>query len=204
VALNNTFGYGYNEVAYQICSPSTNVYDPNFAGTRKYDVAKAKQLLTEAGYPNGFKTRLIAQGTAARDKMVAVQAFLSKIGIQCDLEFPEAAQMSAYTIAPSGWKNGLLYTYIFEWPNYNYGMNLWFGVTTAWFASLKKPDGWKEALAASLATREPDKAIIQKMIRTFYDDNTVITLDYPAQLTAITDNVQDSGIYTRITAVQIS
>ncbi len=197
VALNNTFGYGYNEVAYQICSPSTNVYDPNFAGTRKYDVAKAKQLLADAGYPNGFKTRIISQGVgSARDKIIAIQAYLKAVGIQCDLEFPEAAQMNTYAVGT--WHNALLSQYIFEWPNFNYGLNLWFGVPTAWFQSLKKPDGWKDMLTASLQTKEPDKTLMQKMIRTMYDDCTVITLDYPAQLTATTTNVKDAGIYTRI------
>lgn len=198
VALNNAFGYGYNAVAYQICSPSINVYDPNFAGTRKYDVAKAKQLLTEAGYPNGFKTRIIAADTSNRDKVIAIQSFLSKVGIQCDLEFAGAGQMSAYTISSAGWHNGIVYGYIFEWPNENYGLNLWYGVPTSWNQSLKKPDGWKEALGASLATKEPDPVLMKGLIRMFYDDATVITLDYPAQLIAVTNNVHDTGIFTRI------
>jgi peptide/nickel transport system substrate-binding protein len=197
VALNNTFGYGYNAVAYQICSPSTNVYDTNFAGERKFDVAKAKELLKEAGYPNGFKTKIISSGQGtARDKVVAIQAFLAKVGIQAEMEFPEAAQMNTYAVGT--WKNALLSQYIFEWPNFNYGLNLWFGVPTAWFQSLKKPDGWKDMLTTSLQTKEPDKTIMQKMIRTMYDDCTVITLDYPAQLTVTTNNVKDAGIYTRI------
>jgi peptide/nickel transport system substrate-binding protein len=198
VALNNAFGYGYNGVAYQICSTSESVYDPNFAGERKYDVAKAKQLLSEAGYPNGFKTRIISAVTGNRDKIIAIQSMLSKVNINCDLEFAEAGQMNAYTLAGAGWKNALVSGYIFEWPNMNYGLNLWFGVPSAWYPSLKKPDGWKEALGASLATKDPDPTIIKKLIRTFYDDATVITLDYPAQLTAVTNNVKDSGIYTRI------
>jgi peptide/nickel transport system substrate-binding protein len=198
VALNNAFGYGYNEVAYQICSPSESVYDKNFTGARVYDTAKAKQLLAQAGYPDGFKTRIIAQDTVNRDKIVAIQAYLAKVGINCDLEFAGAGQMSAYIIGGAGWHNALVYGYIFEWPNENYGLNLWFGVPTAWYPSLGRPDGWKDALAASLVTPEPDPTMIKKLIRMFYDDCTAITLDYPAQLTATTQNVQDSGIYTRI------
>ena len=197
-ALNNAFGYGYNEVAYQICSPSESVSDPNFAGKRVYDVAKAKQLLTQAGYPNGFKTRIIAQDNTNRDKVLAEQSYLSKVGIQCDLEFAAAGQMSAYIIGGAGWHNALVVGYIFEWPNENYGLNLWFGVPTAWYPSLGRPAGWKDNLAASLATPEPDPTLIKKLIRDFYDDCTVITLDYPAQLTATIQNVQDSGIYSRI------
>jgi peptide/nickel transport system substrate-binding protein len=195
-AMNRTFGYGYSQAAYQLPSPSTNVYDPNFSA-RKYDTAKAKQLLAEAGFPNGFKTRLIALGSgSARDVMVTIQSYFEKVGIQAELEFPEPARMTQYTMGT--WKNALIYQYIFEWPNYNYGLNLWFGVPTSWFQSLKKPDGWKEGMTASMATKEPDKAMMQKLVKSAYDDAMVITLNYPAQLSAVTANVRDTGIYSRI------
>lgn len=195
-ALSRTFGFGYTQAAYQLPSPSTNVYDPDFAG-RKYDIAKARQLLAEAGYPNGFKTRLISSGAGnTRDIMVAIQSYLDKVGIQAELEFPEPAKLVQYTMGT--WKNALIYQYIFEWPNYNYGLNLWFGVPTAWFQSLKKPEGWKEAMAASLVTTEPDKGMMQKLVGMAFDDAMVIPLSYPAQLSAVTNNVRDTGIYSRI------
>lgn len=54
----------------------------------KYDPEKAKKMLAEAGYPNGFKVILMhPTGRYLQDKQVAeaVQAYLSKVGITVEL-----------------------------------------------------------------------------------------------------------------------
>jgi ABC-type transport system substrate-binding protein len=75
--MARTFGFGY-KAAYQFSTPASKAFDPAIAG-RKYDVAKAKQLMTEAGYPNGFKTSLMAGPIFLnKDAVLAVQNYLSK------------------------------------------------------------------------------------------------------------------------------
>ncbi len=54
----------------------------------EYNIDKAKKLLAEAGYPQGFKITLLhPTGRYLQDKQVAeaVQAYLSKIGVQVEL-----------------------------------------------------------------------------------------------------------------------
>ncbi len=57
----------------------------------KHDVAKAKELLAKAGYPNGFEARLLstAQYGFHNNTAVAVQAELAKIGIKAKLDLPD-------------------------------------------------------------------------------------------------------------------
>ena len=58
-----------------------------------YDVAKAKQLLAEAGVPNGFKVGLACPSGAYTNDKEACQAIagsLAKIGIEIDLQIMES------------------------------------------------------------------------------------------------------------------
>jgi glutathione transport system substrate-binding protein len=63
-------------------------------GPWPYDVAKAKQLLTEAGYPNGFETELWSayNHTTAQKVTQFLQQQLQQIGIKTKITLLEAGQ----------------------------------------------------------------------------------------------------------------
>lgn len=66
-------------------------YDPNFKSKWQYNPEAAKKLLAEAGFPNGFKTKLFASQDF-KDVADFVQADLAKIGVEAELfqgETPE-------------------------------------------------------------------------------------------------------------------
>ena len=58
--IAKALGYGYWQAPYQIPPRASSAYDSNFTLGRKYDLEKAKQLLAEAGYPDGFKMTIIS------------------------------------------------------------------------------------------------------------------------------------------------
>jgi len=63
-------------------------------GAWPYDIAKAKQLLTEAGYPNGFETELWSayNHTTAQKVTQFLQQQLQQIGIKTKITLLEAGQ----------------------------------------------------------------------------------------------------------------
>jgi peptide/nickel transport system substrate-binding protein len=65
-------------------------FDPTFT-PRNYDPAKAKQLLAEAGYPNGFKVKLtVLQGTM--DIPEAIKRYLDDVGMTVDIDIADAGR----------------------------------------------------------------------------------------------------------------
>ena len=54
-----------------------------------YDVEKAKELLTEAGYPAGFKTTLALSGDANNRAAQLIQSDLAQIGIEVEINVME-------------------------------------------------------------------------------------------------------------------
>ena len=76
-------GYG-TLVTNQIALPDHWAFNPNVKGY-PYDPDKAKQLLADAGYPNGFKTTLMWPDIAEPELAAAIQGWLLAVGFDAEL-----------------------------------------------------------------------------------------------------------------------
>jgi peptide/nickel transport system substrate-binding protein len=196
VSLASALGYGFKTPAYQLPTPSSTVYEANYAG-RKYDVAKAKQLMTDAGFANGFKTTIILNPSAGeRDVAVAVQSYLSKIGITADLEFPTASKYNDYVTI--GWKNGLIMTGEGEWPNYNSVWGFYFDKNSNFFRSVYKPAELQKLIDTSLASIKPDKTLTLNVVHYLSDNAVVLPLFYIEASYVLQPYVKDGGFLERM------
>ena len=90
---------GHGKPAESPLAPQVWGYTP--VKTYPYDPAKAKALLAEAGYANGFKTLLrgVAQ-TDPREVMVAIQGQLKQVGVDAEILSLPAAALSAERFKP--------------------------------------------------------------------------------------------------------
>ncbi len=84
----------------QILPPLMAGYDPDYQGYA-YDPQKAKALLAEAGYPDGFSTELYASNTEPDPRLAqAMQQDLAAVGIKVELRTMAAAQVRALAAKP--------------------------------------------------------------------------------------------------------
>jgi len=193
-SIFKTLGFGYDIPAYQYYPQGSPAYDSTLT-PRKYDVAKAKQLMAQGGYPNGFKSTLVAATNADRNVALAIQSYLAVIGIQVDIQTP---QQAAWIQQVTGtWHNGVQFMTQSLWANPNANWNLFVSEPPNWFKSLKHPDGWKDMLAASFMTKDPDPALMKKLEGALYTDETFIPISYHEGTFAFSSKVQDSGYGTR-------
>ena len=88
-----TSGYASQEDFY-ILSSSKYYYDPTGGEGQVYDVEKAKELLEQAGYGDGFELTLLG-GTADEEVLTAIQGMLSAVGITAHIEMPETSVMTS-------------------------------------------------------------------------------------------------------------
>lgn len=89
--------------------PLTQVAAPgsladNGGDPHPFNVQKAKDLLTQAGYPSGFKTTLL---TIQRDAVTAaaVQGYLKAAGIDCTLDMSDTARYYNQIWTTTGWSD---------------------------------------------------------------------------------------------------
>ena len=78
-------------VIHTICFPSQFGCTDEGAPRYEYNVQKAKQMLAEAGYPNGFEVPLVAY--RERDQTEAMIGYLQAVGVKANLSFLQYAAM---------------------------------------------------------------------------------------------------------------
>lgn len=89
-------------------------YNPNDPLTNLYDLEKARELMREAGYENGFSCTMKVVPTDSRDKAAQiVQAQLKEIGINIQIEQLERATF--FEVAATGDYEMVLHT--INWPD---------------------------------------------------------------------------------------
>ena len=187
-------GFGIWKPAYQFQPDVMPTYIPDFEGTR-YNPEKAKQLLKEAGYPNGFQTKMIVMPAMVdRDAMVAVQQNLKKVGIQVELEFPDMGGYSNYRF--NGWHNGFMVHHTRALANFNLTFSIYFLPNYKQFPSLQRAEGLIPAIEASNNTTVPSKEKGQPLTRIIADNTMVIPIYYVYELYVLSANVHDTG-YTK-------
>jgi len=120
--------------ANQPLPPSMPGYDTEYKGFA-YDVAGAKALLAEAGYPNGFTTELWTSNTDPNPRIAqTIQQDLAAIGVKVTIKSLAQANVieaGGNGTAPMIWSGGMAWIADFPDPSNFWGPILGCGATAA-------------------------------------------------------------------------
>ena len=191
-------GYGLMSGINQIGDPSyPSGYIPNLKG-REYNLARAKQLLAEAGYPNGLKTRIIAQTEVApRDALIALQSQWKEVGVDVALDFVTRAKF--VEDRTKGWRDGFILVQTGLNQTWTSTLDRIFSADGKTYLSCQRPPNWGELLSS--ANRALDyktyQERTQKCVSTLYEEATAIPLWGECKPFVIAPYVKDTGFLTK-------
>lgn len=105
-AISDTLLNGFGILTNQFATPGSAYYSEEISGY-PYDPEKAKSLLAEAGYADGFDTTMVVWNSQAYvDAATIMKEQLAAVGINVELNLVDIA---GFTVLMDGWESGLFF-----------------------------------------------------------------------------------------------
>lgn len=186
---------GYGEVTNQLAHERLWSYNKDVVGY-DYDVDKAKELMAEAGYADGFTTTYTYNASSDNADLIAtaVQEMLGAIGITANLEPAESSLFDEYDKNAREW-DGLMQSGSSAQPDTADQLKTVYLTTSSRWVSMKRPDGLDDMImdACTAKTMEEKAAKVQEIQKVVIDEDcTVIPMFMSYDMTVTADYVHDS------------
>jgi len=192
--LAEALGYGVFTPVYQTGGQeSSQGYDSTFP-VRTYSAQKAKDLLTQAGHPEGIHTTMMIFTSASQDMATAIQANCAEAGIVVEIDVADAGRYFG-AIFGGGWDGLLLWSCPID-PEFALGWFVHFGPEPVFpYPSLAWPEEYRTLIKAvrSAPTVEQMRADTKKLMRFVSDGAYIIPL-----MTSVNMNIATAKVHTQM------
>jgi len=193
-ALASALGYGKLKAITQCGGPANSQgYDSTFS-VRAYNVQKAKDLLTQAGYPTGIHTKMMIFTATNQDMATAIQANLADAGIIVDIDVADPGRYIG-SLYSGGWQGLLLWSCPVD-PEFALGWFVHFGRQAIFpYPSLKWPDDYWTLVdkVQAAPTTDEMRADTKTMMRFVSDGAYIIPL-----IDSLNMNVTTKKVHTQM------
>lgn len=191
-SIVKSLGYGFWATTYQFALPGTPAYIEGLK--RPYNPEKAKQLLADAGYPNGFNTTIhVDTFVSNMDAVTAIKGYLGKVGINVNLTMQDMSGFGA--LAMGGWHDSLLGAARSTEVNLNRSLNMW-TKENPWHVSVDKTDDFYRLYKDACKTKEYDVSLTQKAVQYMFDNAMVTPVYAVSRGVVMPSYIHDTGFYT--------
>ena len=173
-----TVGFGYWKATNQFDAPERWGYNPNVVGY-PYNPEKAKQLLTEAGYPNGFTTNLYGMSHHAT-LLAALQGYLARVGIKAETKIVTPAER-INMFSQAGWHGVWIWgASVAPTTLMNMGRNFTAAAAKRRMTSLDVPAEYSELVSKAIIVSDPatQKKLTWELQKKMVDEYAFITFTH--------------------------
>ncbi len=160
----------------------------------EYNPEKAKKLLAEAGYPNGFKTKLISWPGLQHESLPPVyQSYLKEVGIDAEVVPVDTARM--YDLIGTEW-DGLMYFDVMTDPDLPLYLERYLSKKAKLYVNIDHPEKVEELIKKGKAATDPEtkrQANLELQKAVFEENHMFFPLAVTTMPIVMYPNIQDSG-----------